>query len=87
MKNWNATTGVYEDEELEQHDPYLMDLHTDLAATAKGNANLGAAGKHLAANFSQPMRKVAKERKVKLRAGGMMEERHFGNDFFNSLLP
>lgn len=87
MKVWNPITETYDDEGLEQHDTYLRDLHTDFAATAKSNANSGAPGKSMMANFSQPMRKVAKERKVKLRAGAMMEEARPGNDFFNSLLP
>lgn len=86
MKAWNPLTQTYEDE-LEQHDPHLMDLHTDLAATAKGNANMGAPGKHMAANFSQRNRKKAKETGVRLRGGGFMEETNPGNNFFSVELP
>jgi len=86
MRTWNPITETYEDE-LEQHDPYLADLHTDLAATAKGNANLGAPGKHLAANFSQPNKKRARETGEKLRIGGFQAEIHSGNNFFSPELP
>jgi hypothetical protein len=86
MNAWNPITETYEDE-LEQHDPYLMDLHTDLAATAKGNANLGAPGRHLAANFSQRNKKRAKATGERLRGGGFMAEIHPGNNFFSPELP